>query len=198
MKVRTMASRSLFGLALGAMIVLLLPGATIFSAPLAMVPGDQVPEVRGDTALGERRLVDFSAKPFTLLNFWATWCEPCKEEMPVLEQLHQTREELQVIGVMHDSVENDQMQEFLEGIGVTYTVIRPLVRVTKAYGGIGALPTTILIDSEGRVVRRYIGATKEQIDGLVRDVDAAIAGNQLEEMVMPDTTNAVTSTDRPN
>jgi hypothetical protein len=89
------------------------------------------------------------------------------------------------------------MQAFLEELGVSYTVVRPLLRVTRAYGGIGALPTTILIDSEGRVVRRYVGATEAQLEGLIRDVDAAIAGNELEEMILPDSTNAVTSLDRP-
>ncbi len=183
-----------------ALVVLLVFFAAVgvaAAAPLAMAPGDQAPEVRGDTAQGERKVVDFAAKPFTLLNFWATWCEPCKDEMPVLEQLHQTREGLQVIGVMHDSVENEEMQEFLDALGVSYTVVRPLVRVTKAYGGVGALPTTILIDGEGRVVRRYVGATEKQIEGLVRDVDDAIAGSQLQEMVLPERTNAVTSLDRP-
>jgi len=193
----TISGKHAGGLGLGVLLALVASVSVASAAPLAMVPGDVAPEVRGDTSLGQRKVVDFSETRLTLLNFWATWCEPCKQEMPVLEELHQTREDLQVIGVMHDSVENEQMQAFLESLGVSYTVVRPLLRVTKAYGGVGALPTTILIDSDGRVVRRYVGATEEQLEGLIRDVDDALAGRKLKEMVFPDRINAVTDLDRP-
>ena len=68
---------------------------------------------------------------------------------------------------------------------MTYPVIRPAKGVAGAWGGGGTLPLTFLIDGEGRVLRRYVGATEEQIEGLVRDVEAALRGEPLGPPVIP-------------
>src|SRR6202167_940456 len=99
------------------------------------------------------RLSDFRGKP-VLLNFWATWCEPCKIEMPwfVEMQKQHAAEGLQIVGVaMDDSAEKD-IADFAHQMGVNDPVLIGKEDVGSAYGGIPFLPATFYIDRDGKVV----------------------------------------------
>jgi thiol-disulfide isomerase/thioredoxin len=168
-------------------------------ARLALAPGDKAPHLRGDTVTGKRKVINFTAKSYTVLNFWATWCEPCKDEMPALQKLHREHAEdgLQVIGVIYDWAKDPEVAQFLESVGVTYTVIRTPEWVTHQWGGVGSLPTTYLIDGDGVIRRRYVGATEPEIEGMIADVRDVLAGRALGPQVLSEETRAVTSKDAP-
>jgi len=98
------------------------------------------------------RLSDFRGKA-VLLNFWATWCGPCKVEMPwfVDFQREYGPQGLQIVGVALDDSGRDEIQKFAKDMGVNYTVLQGQDDVGDAYGAVG-LPTTFYIDRNGKIV----------------------------------------------
>ena len=187
-----------FLLLVGLLVPLVLSSAPASATRLALAPGDPAPRLRGKTLDREPFQIEWEKNKATLVNFWATWCEPCKGEMPALQQLHAGRagQGLAVVGVLMDPVEDDVLREFLDPLAVTYPIVRPHRTVNADWGGIVVMPLTFLVDSSGRIVRRYVGATPEQIAGLERDIEAFLAGKPLEAMVVPDKPSFVGDTER--
>ena len=158
------------------------------AAPIALAPGDKAPDLTGVTYPVQREFTaDWSASKVTLVNFWATWCLPCKEEMPVLQELYKEHQEagLNVIGPF-ERWEADRIDAYTKAVGgVDYTLIKPHSTTDYYWGGISVRPISFLINSDGRVMRKYVGASEEQIDGLKLDVVAALKGEPLPKQVMP-------------
>jgi peroxiredoxin len=104
------------------------------------------------------RLSDFRGKA-VLLNFWATWCAPCKIEMPWFVDLQKqyAAQGLQVIGVAMDDSGEEAIARFARQMGVNYPVLIGKEAVGDAYGGVEFLPTTFFIDRQGKVVERVFG-----------------------------------------
>ncbi len=102
------------------------------------------------------RLSDYRGKA-VLLNFWATWCPPCKIEMPWFVDLQKQYGEqgLQVIGVsVDDDAEKnaDKIAEFAKQMNLNYVVVLGNEKVSDQYGGVEGLPTTFYIDRNGKIV----------------------------------------------
>ncbi len=104
------------------------------------------------------KLSDFRGKA-VLLNFWATWCEPCKIEMPWFVELQKQYgpQGLQVLGVAMDDTDPKDINEFAHKMGVNYPIAVGKEAVGDQYGGIPYLPSTFYIDRDGRVVDRVYG-----------------------------------------
>ena len=104
------------------------------------------------------RLSDFRGKA-VLLNFWATWCAPCKIEMPWFVDLQKqyAPQGLQVIGVAMDDSGEDAIAKFTKQMGINYPILIGKEAVGDAYGGVEFLPTTFIIDRQGKVVDRVFG-----------------------------------------
>jgi thiol-disulfide isomerase/thioredoxin len=94
-----------------------------------------------------------------LLNFWATWCMPCKVEMPWFVELQKQYgpEGLQVIGVAMDDSGKDDIAKFAKDMGVNYPVLLGKEAVGDAYGGVPALPESFFIGRDGKIVDKIIG-----------------------------------------
>jgi cytochrome c-type biogenesis protein len=94
-----------------------------------------------------------------LLNFWATWCVPCKIEMPWFVELQKEYgpEGLQVIGVAMDDSGKDDIAKFAKDMGVNYPVLLGKEAVGDAYGGVPALPESFFIGRDGKIVDKIIG-----------------------------------------
>jgi cytochrome c biogenesis protein CcmG/thiol:disulfide interchange protein DsbE len=93
-----------------------------------------------------------------LLNFWASWCGPCRAEVPDLVEL-QTRykDRLQVIGLVVDDEDMDAIHQFVKDFRINYPVGVAPGELRMQYGGIPALPTSFLLDGQGRVVQKHVG-----------------------------------------
>jgi peroxiredoxin len=105
------------------------------------------------------RLADFKGK-VVLLNFWATWCAPCRVEMPMLSELHARyrAQGLEVIGIsMDDAGQEAQIAKFAATKGVKYPILLNDGKVGDAYAGARFLPQTLLIDRSGKVVDGFLG-----------------------------------------
>lgn len=102
-------------------------------------------------------LSSFSGK-VVLLNFWATWCGPCRSEIPGLIELQaKYQDRLQVVGLSTDEGPTDIVKRYVERMHVNYPVAIATPEVAQKYGGILALPTSFLLDVQGRVVQKHIG-----------------------------------------
>jgi len=94
-----------------------------------------------------------------LLNFWATWCGPCKIETPWLVELQNQygSQGLQVVGVAMDDSGKDEIAKFAKDMGVNYPVLLGKEAVGDAYGGVPALPESFFIGRDGKIVDKIIG-----------------------------------------
>ncbi|MEJ2204706.1 MAG: TlpA disulfide reductase family protein [Gemmatimonadota bacterium] len=94
-----------------------------------------------------------------VLNFWATWCGPCKLEMPSLQKLHERRagDGVVVLGLSTDAGREAGIRAFLEERQITYPVGRANQAHRRAFGGIPGIPTTFIIDRSGTVRHRVVG-----------------------------------------
>jgi thiol-disulfide isomerase/thioredoxin len=94
-----------------------------------------------------------------LLNFFATWCQPCREEIPELAKLQSTyKDQLQIVGVsLDDDATPQQVRQFAARTGINYSVVMGSQEITNEYGGVPALPTNFIIDRQGRVVQKHVG-----------------------------------------
>lgn len=104
------------------------------------------------------KLSDFHGKA-VLLNFWATWCEPCKVEMPWFVELQKKYgpQGLQILGVAMDDASPKEISDFAKKMGVNYPIVIGKEAVGDQYGGLPYLPSTFYIDRDGKVVDRVYG-----------------------------------------
>lgn len=109
-----------------------------------------------DTNGNQVNLKDYKGK-FVLLNFWATWCAPCRKEMPAMSNLHDEfkGESLEVVGV-HVGPSLAGVKKFLEAVPVNFTILIDK-DMSLANWGVQGLPTTFLINPDGKLVYKAIG-----------------------------------------
>lgn len=125
-------------------------------------PPLDLPELEGD---GRVTLASFRGQA-VVLNFWASWCEPCKKEAPMLEEAWKRHRErgLVVVGVNAQDFENDA-KDFVERYGLTYPVVHDGPGSSLGRYGLTGFPETWWIDREGRLVAYAQGEfTQEQLD----------------------------------
>ncbi|HZC66806.1 MAG TPA: TlpA disulfide reductase family protein [Candidatus Dormibacteraeota bacterium] len=93
-----------------------------------------------------------------LLNFWATWCGPCRMEIPGLIELQkQYPDSLQIVSLLVDVDDVDDAKKFVADAGLNYPVAVATNDVRIQYGGVSALPTVFVIDTQGRIVQKHVG-----------------------------------------
>lgn len=121
---------------------------------------------------GNLKLSDLRGKA-VLLNFWATWCGPCKIETPWLVEMQNQygNQGLQVIGVAMDDSGKDEISKFAKDMGVNYPVLLGKEAVGDEYGGVPALPESFFIGRDGKIVDRIIGLKgKAEIEDAIKKV----------------------------
>jgi len=106
----------------------------------------------------EISLEDFKGKPI-VVNFWATWCGPCKQEMPFFEKTWKEYKDKEVVFIGIDVMDDkDNAQEFIEKLGISYTnLYDPSGKTSNSYGVV-ALPATFFIDKNGDIAVKHYGS----------------------------------------
>ncbi len=109
------------------------------------------------------RLEDYKGK-VVLLNFWATWCGPCKIEIPWFVDFQKTYKDrgFTVIGVALDDEGWEVVRPYIEGRQVNYPIVVGSEELDQKYGGIEALPTSFILDREGRIATTHVGLVSKQ------------------------------------
>ena len=120
---------------------------------------------------GEVSLSDFRGG-WVVVNYWATWCAPCRKEMPELSALHDEREDLTVLGLAFEDTDDSAFEEFLLEFHASYPILRvDVYQPPEPFGAPRVLPTTIILDKEGRAVKAFLGpVTREAIEGFIDSV----------------------------
>lgn len=147
-------------------VIALLVGVLLFAArathsasSASTGVGGGAPDFSLNTTSGKTvHLSDFRGKA-VVLNFWATWCGPCKIEMPWFVDLQKKYEAqgLQIVGVAMDDSSKEDIDKFVQEMSVNYPIVIGKEQTADQYGGLPALPTTLYIDRDGKVVDRVIG-----------------------------------------
>lgn len=159
-------------------------GSPFAGATPIMEVGKTAPDFALSTLDGQTvHLSDYRGKA-VVLNFWATWCDPCKIEMPWLVDLQKQYgpQGLQVVGVAMDDSGRDAIQKFAHEMGVNYVVLQGKNAVGDAYGATG-YPTTVYIDRSGKVVNKILGlVSKSEIEDNIKQ---SLAGGGSQTASVP-------------
>ena len=112
-----------------------------------------------------------------LLNVWATWCAPCRQEMPELQELHDAYSEqgFRVVGVSVDGRSDGPLiKEFAAEVGVSFPLYhQPSMEIMDLYF-LNGLPASFLVDAEGRIARKWPGQFHPMADDVKADVEALL------------------------
>ena len=125
---------------------------------------DPAPRLEVDDHDGKPISLDGAKGKIVLLNFWATWCGPCRAEIPDLIELQKKyKDQLRIIALATDEDEPAEVKKFAQKAGINYQIGMATDSLRVEYGGIPALPTSFIIDPEGRVVQKHIGLNDPSI-----------------------------------
>jgi cytochrome c biogenesis protein CcmG/thiol:disulfide interchange protein DsbE len=117
-----------------------------------------------------------------LLDFWATWCDPCREEIPHFVELQQKygNDGLQIIGVsMDDSI--DPVRPFAQKLKINYPIVMGNAQIGELYGGVLGLPIAFMIGRDGRIYGKHIGATDAAV--FEREIARLLRNGQHQEAI---------------
>ncbi len=128
-----------------------------------------------DTKGKVHRLEDYKGK-WVLINFWATWCPPCLEEMPALQKLHETRKDLVVIGIAMEYQNAEYVKQFADDLLVTFPIVLGDRKIAAQIGKIPGLPTTYLYNPGGQLAANHVGALTGE--GVERYIDSKTAARK--------------------
>jgi cytochrome c biogenesis protein CcmG/thiol:disulfide interchange protein DsbE len=118
---------------------------------------------------GEKVTLEQFKGKVVILNFWGTWCPPCRKEIPDFIRMYDKhrKDGLEIIGITLSSGSAADIKKFVEKNSINYLVLtgdeKYLQHLTEQYGGIRGIPTTFLIDREGIIREKWVGARAEEI-----------------------------------
>lgn len=116
-----------------------------------------------DLAGNDVSLSNFQGKAI-ILNFWATWCPPCRAEIPHFIKLYEEYKDkgLVIIGISLDQGVDTVIKDFVAKYNITYPILRGNKEVIASYGGMAGIPTTFFINREGKIVNKIMGIIDER------------------------------------
>jgi cytochrome c biogenesis protein CcmG/thiol:disulfide interchange protein DsbE len=136
--------------------------------------GETLPDVSIEPLAGGEAISLADIGGPAVVNLWATWCVPCRTEIPDFEEVHRARsDEVRFVGV-NIGEDAERAAEFLDEVGATYDQFLDPQGFAQTGLAAASLPTTIVIDADGVVTTRHIGPLDQ--DGLDEAIDAALAG----------------------
>lgn len=138
------------------------------------IDDEKAPDFTLLTLNGEEvKLTDYSGK-IVILDFWATWCAPCRKGIPDLVSIqNEYKDEIVVIGISLDQPSTQRnIQLFIDHFGINYPVVLGTQEVSVAYGYIQAIPTSFIIDGERNIVQKHVGLVSKAI--LIEEINSLL------------------------
>lgn len=129
-----------------------------------------------NVAGGKTKAADLKGK-VSVIDFWATWCEPCIAEIPKFNQLHEQYPNVQVIGITVMSPHDDIKPKVAE-TGMKYTVLVGNDDVADGFGGLIGFPTTFVVTKDWKIYKKYLGALPNKQERIKKDIDALLAAEE--------------------
>jgi cytochrome c biogenesis protein CcmG, thiol:disulfide interchange protein DsbE len=122
-------------------------------------PGEPAPAFTLSSLTGDSISLDSLRGQVVLVNFWASWCPPCRVEMPGFERVYRERRDdgFVIVGIATDRHAEADIRAFVAEHDITYPILLATGQVVRDYGGVRALPESFLVDREGRIVHRVVG-----------------------------------------
>lgn len=140
--------------------------AVLFTATVYSEPVDyRLPDLNGK----EHSLADYRGK-WVIVNYWATWCPPCQEEIPDLVEFHDRHKngDAVVVGINFEDIGEEQLRTFVDSFLISYPILRSEPLPVTPLGSIPGLPTTFIIAPDGTPVARQVGpVTGEQLEDYI-------------------------------
>jgi cytochrome c biogenesis protein CcmG, thiol:disulfide interchange protein DsbE len=138
--------------------------------------GEPAPTFQLSTLEGDGIALEELRGQVVLVNFWASWCPPCRVEMPGFDRVYRERRDdgFVIVGIATDRHAEDDIRAFVREHDISYPIALATQQVVRDYGGINRLPESFLLDREGRVRHRVIGyfaepALRAAVDRMLRE-----------------------------
>ena len=147
-------------------------GAAGTNGQKSMAPEFELERVSGGTLKSD----DLKGK-ITVVDFWATWCEPCIEEIPNYNKLHASYVDkgVEFLGITVESGKLSEIKPKVEDFQMKYPVVVGNDKVVEGFGGLIGFPTTFIVDKDWRVYKKYLGMTRNKRDMIEKDIQKLIA-----------------------
>jgi len=140
-------------------------------APAQGAPEFSLENIRG----GKTTSKDLHGK-VTVVDFWATWCDPCKAEVPHFNKLSQDYKDkdVEIVGIAIESPRKD-IAPTVKELGINYTVLVGTDEVVDGFGGIIGYPTTYVVTKDWKIYKKYMGALSHKEESLRKDIEKLLA-----------------------
>ncbi len=141
----------------------------VLSLPVTIMAGQPdfaLPDLDGKI----HHLSDYRGK-WVIVNYWATWCPPCRAEIPELEEFHSEhhKRDAVVVGINYEERAPAYLKEFVEENMISYPILRANLTRPPVFGRLNGLPTTFIVSPEGNVVQSKTGSvSKDFLDSVIK------------------------------
>ena len=157
----------------------MLAAAALAGCSAPAKPASDVPQFSLTSLEGKTVAMKDLANKVVIIDFWATWCGPCREEIPHLNELYSELKSkgLEIVGISMDSDGTDSVKDFVREFRMQYPVVMGDEKLAESFGGLIGLPTTFIIDRSGKIAKKYIGLPPaDDMTKIVKDLVAGVAG----------------------
>ena len=118
----------------------------------------KAPEFKLVSTKGEKISLSKYKGKVVIIDFWATWCGPCRKGIPDLIELQKEfGKDIVVIGISLDTGTKEAVIPFMQKMGINYPVLYGTYEITQQYGGVEGIPTSFVINKKGEIVDKYVG-----------------------------------------
>ena len=120
---------------------------------------------------GSERTMGSFGKKLILVDFWTTWCPPCRESIPHLNTVYSRyKDRLDLVGISLDTIDKSQVAEFARKAGISYPILMGNTDLAQKYG-IRSIPTILFVDRNGIILQRHTGiAGTGTLEGIIREL----------------------------